>query len=55
MPNKDYTQTNGKQIYQGIVLPKLEKVESDYFRLMSKIVIDGKLYNKILAKYKKYK
>ena len=55
MPNKDYTQTNGKQIYQGIVLPKLEKIESNYFSVMSKKIIDDKLYNKIIDKYKKCK
>ncbi len=55
MPNKDYTQINGKQIYQGIVLPKLEKIESNYFKVMSKKIIDDKLYNKIIDKYKKFK
>lgn len=53
MPNKIFTNSSGVSTYQGIVLPKFEKIEDEYFKLMSKKMVDDKLYNKILEKYKK--
>ncbi len=55
MPNKIYTNDLGKCTYQGIVLPKFEKVDDNFFKSMSQKEVNDKLYNKIIAKYKKYK
>jgi len=53
MPNKTYTNDSGKSTYQGIVLPQLEKVDDDFFKVMSQKEVDDKLYNQILDKFKK--
>lgn len=54
MPNKDFINSKGKSTYKGIVLPKLERINDKYFDIISKKMLDDELYNKILAKYKKF-
>jgi hypothetical protein len=53
MPNKEFMNNKGSSTYSGIVLPKIVIDEVQYFREISKVKIDSRLYNKILLKYKK--
>jgi hypothetical protein len=53
IPKSDYTVVGGKPIFSGIVMPKFELLEDEYFKYISKI----KLYNydKYIEKYLKIK
>lgn len=53
MPNKDFFNSGGKSTYSGVVLPKIEKINSKYSENMAQIKIDNVLYNKIVQKNKK--
>jgi hypothetical protein len=52
MPNKKFVNDRGKSTYHGVVLPDIKLKEQEYFKAISKIEIDDRLYETILKKYK---
>ncbi len=52
MPNKKFVHEQGKSTYPGVVIPDVQINESEFFKIMSKIGIDDKLYEAIVKKYK---
>ncbi len=53
MPSKNFKNHKGSSTYSGIVIPKIERDELNFFKKMSAIKIDNCLYNKVSQKYKK--
>jgi len=53
IPKSDYKVIKGKPVFEGVVMPKFEILEEEYFKSISQqILID---YNKYLEKYNKIK
>ncbi|MCB4763776.1 MAG: hypothetical protein LGB78_07720 [Sulfurovum sp.] len=53
IPKLDYSVVKGKPVFFGIVMPKFEILEDEYFRFISKYKLTD--YNKYLQKYEKIK
>lgn len=53
VPKSDYRVVKGKPIFEGIVMPKFEILEEEYFKFMS--IQKTTEYNKYLDKYNKVK
>ena len=53
VPKSDYHVVKGKPVFEGIVMPKFEILEEEYFKFMSKQM--PREYNKYLDKYNKVK
>ena len=53
IPKSDYIVEKGKPVFKGIVIPKFELLEEEYFKNISKTKLFE--YNKYLQKYEKVK
>ena len=53
IPKSDYCVVKGKPVFSGIVMPKFEVLEDEYFAFISKYKFTD--YNKFLQKYEKIK
>ena len=52
MPSKKFENDRGKSTYDGVVLPEIAIKKTEYFKAMSRIEIDDKLYDSISNKFK---